>query len=124
MATFLSDDWFHDLESAINSVVVGEENDKGLALGQIINDTPEGSICYTLIVGGGREGQLVQGSIERADVALVEDFASAEAIVGGAPVAELLAQGKIKIRGDLNALLCSGTELQAIAQALEKVTRN
>ena len=59
---------------------------------------------------------LVPGSTEPADVTLVEDWSTAEAIVSGSrSLPDLLTAGKIKLRGNSNALVSAGDLLARIA---------
>lgn len=115
---FLSPEWFDALESTLASITTGEAGEPGLTLGQVIQDHPTGTISYTMCLGSGTPGRLVRDSVEDAEVTLVEDFPSALSIHEGASVADLLASGRIKIRGDANALLRAATELAALSQAL------
>lgn len=119
MPDLFSEGWFANLESAISAITVGQKDESGLALGQVIHDTPAGTVSYTICLGAGEPGRLVRDAVDGAQVTLVEDFESAQAIHEGASVAELLALGKIKVRGDANALLRSTEELAALANALD-----
>ena len=83
----------------------------------MIIDGPQGTVRYTICIGAGRPGELVRDSVETAQVTLVEDYPSALSVHEGASVAELLASGQIKIRGDANALLRASKELAALSQA-------
>jgi hypothetical protein len=100
----------------------------GLALGQIVTeltdaDSPTGvgrpEIRYTIVLKPDRSLSLVRSSIEPADVVLVEDWPTAEAIVSGSPpLADLLAAGRIKLRGSARALIAAGELLAKIAPLL------
>ena len=118
MTVFLSPEWFDALESALATITTGEAGEPGLVLGQVINDCPQGTVRYTIRIGGDRPGALERGSVEFAQVTLVEDYPSALSVHQGASVADLLATGKIKVRGDANALLRASRELGALSQAL------
>ena len=118
MAVFLSPEWFDALESALTTITTGGAEESGLALGQVINGCPQGMVCYTIRIGAGRPGELLRGSIQFAQVTLVEDYPSALSVHEGASVADLLASGQIKVRGDANALLRASKELAALSQAL------
>ncbi len=119
---FLSPEWFDQLELTLAAITVGEQGDKGLSLGQVITETPLGTVNYTIHLGGGRPGSLVRDSVDSAQITLVENFASAQSIIAGESVTELLAASKIKIRGDVNALLGASVELGALADAISKVS--
>jgi hypothetical protein len=122
MTDFLGDAWFDQLEATISSLTVGERDEPGLALGQVINGTPYGSVNYTIYLGSGRAGSIERDSVAGARVTLVEDYESALGIVSGASVTDLLSTGKIKIRGDVNALLSAASELATLAEALSPNT--
>lgn len=122
MAPFLSPEWFDALADSLASITVGVAGEEGLALGQVIQGSPEGTIRYTICLGAGVPGRLVRDSVDEAQVTLVEAYESAIAIAGGASVADLLAAGKIKVSGDANALLRSTAELSALTQALATST--
>lgn len=118
-AAFLSEEWFAALTDTLATVVVGEEADDGLALGQVVHGGPDGTVRFTIRVGRGVPAEVVRGGTESAQVTLVEDFESARQIAEGAPVADLLASGRIKVSGDANALLRASGELGALATALQ-----
>ena len=72
----------------------------------------------------GRDGSasLTRDSTDAADVTLVEDWPTAVAIgTGTALLADLLAAGKIKLRGDSNALVSAGELLARVAPILAAV---
>lgn len=121
MALFLSSEWFNALELALTTITTGDAGDAGLALGQVIHGCPKGTVSYTICIGAGKPGKLVRDSVESAQVTLVESYPSALSVHEGASVADLLASGQIKIRGDANALLRSSKELAALSQALSTV---
>ena len=118
MAVFLSSEWFDELAETLLAITVGEPSQTGLALGQVILNTQNGTVNYTICLGGGRPGSLVRDSVDAAQVTLVEDYESALAILAGESIADLLSSGKIKVRGDANALLGAADELAALASAL------
>ena len=58
----------------------------------------------------------MRGSTERAEVTLVADWSTAEAVASGtASVPDMLSAGRIKLRGDTRALVSAGDFLAAIA---------
>ena len=116
MATFLSRAWIDGLAAALGSAapVAGDR----LLLGQIVTGAPSGEVRYTLAVGGGEPPEVVEGTTEGATVTLVADYATARAIASGTPAAELLSQGRVKVRGDANALIAAEEQLAVIGGAL------
>lgn len=123
MATFLSDEWLAELAEALRSepgLLAGPR----LALGQVIDGVPstEGEeVAFTLFLGGGKDARVSPGTVEEADVVLVESYETARAIASGTPAATLLAAGKVKVRGDANALIAAQEGLSALGDALTVV---
>src|SRR5665213_3938276 len=74
MAVFLSSEWFDELAETLLAITVGEPSQTGLALGQVILNTQNGTVNYTICLGGGRPGSLVRDSVDAAQVTLVEDY--------------------------------------------------
>jgi len=120
VAEFLSDEWFDALagELAVAGPFASPER---LALGQLVLGAPGGDVSYTLVLGGSEPSEVVRGTA-RAAVVLVEDYSTAAAITTGQPASELLAEGRVKIRGDIGALLRTQDLLAAIAPTLAAVT--
>ena len=91
-----SDEWFEALAAALEALRAWSERAAaggGLALGQIVTGVPEdagaadvhhGEVRYTIVLRPGAPPSLVRGSTEPADVVLVEDWSTAEAIASGA----------------------------------------
>jgi hypothetical protein len=119
VAEFLSDDWLDDLEHGL--VEAGPfASQERLALGQLVRGAPQGDVSYTLVLGGAQPCEVVRGT-DRASVVLLEDYPTAVAIAAGQPSSELLAEGRVKIRGDIGALLRAEDLLAAIAPTLASV---
>jgi len=131
VAELLSEEWFGALAAALDGLAPMSETvdtADGLSLGQIVTGVPDGSgavdvrkgeVRYTIVLGPGGTASLVRGSTEQADVVLVEDWSTAEAIASGAEsVPELLTAGRIKVRGDSRALLAAGELLALVAPVL------
>ena len=121
---FLSAEWFARFAAELTRVepIPGAPP---LALGQVVTGAPQGDVAWTVLVDDER-AELVLGSTDRATVTLVEDWATARAIACGNPVSELLAAGRITLRGDANALLAGQAQfevLNAALGALEATTR-
>ncbi len=129
MPDFLSEGWFAALAAALEELPASQGAADapagGLALGQIITGVPDGTgiagaqngeVRYTVVLRQDGSASLVPGSTEPADVTVVEEWSTAEAIVSGAKsLSDLLTAGKIKLRGDSNALVSAGDLLARIA---------
>jgi hypothetical protein len=86
-----------------------------------VTGTPDGTVEYTVHIGGGAAAALTLGSVEHAEVVLIEDFAAASELLAGASVASLLEQGRIKLRGRTTSLLRAEKQLAALGVALAEV---
>jgi hypothetical protein len=133
MVRFLSEDWLAALESALRDAPgldgpapPGER----LWLGQIVTGAGTAGVPgspalvgdevrYTIGLGGGQPPQLRLGTVDGATVTLVTSYpAAATLAAGSATVGELLAGGKLKVRGDVNALIAAQDVLASLAPAL------
>ena len=88
-------------------------------VGQVVTGAPGGSeVAWTLALRGGAAPELLVGSVEEADVTLVETFDAARALVSGdRTAAQLLEAGGIKIRGDARRLVSESALVEAAASA-------
>ncbi len=117
---FLSTAWFDALGERLRIDPGLFEGDR-FALGQVVTElaaAPGRELAYTLAIGADRPPHLELGSVATADVVLVADFSTAQAIASGSPPGPLLAQGKVKVRGDATALIAAQDRLAAIGRAL------
>ncbi|MGO9334806.1 MAG: hypothetical protein ACLQCU_12295 [Acidimicrobiales bacterium] len=144
MPEFLSEAWFEAFAAALkglpvsavaaDAAVAADTATGGLALGQIITGVPEeagaagvqaGELRYTVVLRQDGSASLVRDSTEPADVILVEDWSTAEAIVSGrSSLPDLLTAGKIKLRGDSRALVSAGDILTRVAPLLAAALAN
>jgi len=129
-----SEAWFDALEASLGSLgslgplpadepagaASGLGPALGLALGQIVTGVPDvGEVRYLINLAGNGPGSLVRGSVGGADVTLVEDWETAEAIASGeASVPDLLTNGRIKIRGDARRLVDAAPLLARVTPLL------
>ena len=116
MLRFLSPEWFARFAEEL-AAVRPDADVPPLALGQVVTGTPDGTVSYSILVSG-TKAELVVGSTAPAAVTLVEDWPTAQAIAAGTPVSELLAAGRITLRGDANALLAGQQHLETLGKAL------
>jgi len=113
---FLSPEWFARFAEEL-AAVRPDAAVPPLALGQVVTGAPDGTVSYSILVSG-TKAELVVGSTAPAAVTLVEDWPTAQAIAAGTPVSELLAAGRITLRGDANALLAGQQHLETLGKAL------
>ena len=113
MAGFLTEAWLDDLEVAAQRA---DLDTKGtLVLQQVIPDGPDGrEVAYALVVGDGRV-RVVRGRASDPDLTFTQDLATAEAIHRGELSAQAaFMQGRLRLGGDLRAMIDRATELAAI----------
>jgi hypothetical protein len=115
-ASLFTDEWFARLSEAL-ATVIPEKDWPRLDLGIVINDAPGRPISYTFHIGPEGAGLQV-GSVESAAVIVVESFETACSIDKGASVSELLAEGRITVRGDASALVAAQRPLATISAIL------
>jgi hypothetical protein len=111
-----SEAWFAQLSEALGRVEPDGDS-PSLDLGVEIDDAPRGPVRYTFHFGP--DGAVLEvGSVDSALVTLVESFETASAIDAGRPVSELLAEGRITVRGDATALVAAQRPLAAVSDVL------
>jgi len=142
VAEFLGETWFEALAAALAALPVTTAAaetgaarpagpvgtavaEPGLAIGQIVTGIPgnagadgvrDGEVRWTIVLSPYGAASLVRNSTEEADVTLVEDWSTAEAIASGSSsVPEMLSAGKIKVHGNTRALVLAGDFLAGIA---------
>ena len=113
----LSDEWFARLEGLLRTAPLAQSS-SAVGIGQLVLGAPAGDVAYTIVLGGDAPARLERGTLDHAAVTLVEDYATARAIASGASVAEALGEGRIKVRGDANALSAAYELLAGLAPVL------
>ncbi|MHB1535623.1 MAG: SCP2 sterol-binding domain-containing protein [Acidimicrobiales bacterium] len=120
---FLSPAWFSRLEELAGSGLAGSgvaasgraggqasegSAGAGLVLEQVVTATPEGEIRYHVLLAGG-SALIRPGAPERADLTFTNDYPTASALVRGElSTQSALADGRIRVRGDLRRLADAG----------------
>jgi len=87
-----------------------------LALGQVITGPTE-QLAWTVSVGGGEPAQVVAG-VGDAQVCLVSAPETARRLWEGVPPGQLLEEGRLKLRGDVSALVGAQDTLAHLAEIL------
>ncbi|MGH9296447.1 MAG: SCP2 sterol-binding domain-containing protein [Acidimicrobiales bacterium] len=124
---FASEAWLEALGRELSSAgpLPGES---ALRLGQLIAGAGgEVEAEWVLVLEGGSPPRLETGagSTRRADVTLVEDASSAfELASGSATASDLLAAGRLKIRGDPRLLTANAEMIEAVARATTSLSRS
>ncbi len=133
MARYLSAEWVRSFDAALASVdlhdaidAAGAESllaaDGAFSVAQVVDDAPEGTVRTILTVADGRARLALDpdGSASAgADVTLAIGYADALAMAQGElEPADALADGRIRVRGDLSALVAAQSVLGAASAQL------
>ena len=96
----------------------------GVPVSARASDVVDGEVRYTVELSPDGSASVVRGSTEDADVTIVEDFDTARAIATNASsVPDMLNAGRIKLRGDTQALLAAADLLAAVVPLLSEAGR-
>jgi hypothetical protein len=117
MAELFDAAWFADLRARLGAIAPLGSNGARFSLGQVVHDAPGGRVAWTVHVGAG-EVASVEDGVANAQVTLLEDYETAVALAAGTPTTELLYNGKVKISGDVAALLRGAELLSQLNAAL------
>jgi SCP-2 sterol transfer family len=123
MARFLSPEWLAEVEAAARrSPAFPADTHRGrVTVQQVVTGGPAGEVAYAATVGDGTVVIRV-GRAERPDVTFSEDWATAAAIARGALSAqEAFMAGRLRVAGDMAALLRHGPALGRLADAFAEV---
>jgi hypothetical protein len=82
-----------------------------------VKDAPAGEVRYCIALGSGEPSELLLAG-DGGDVVLVESFDTAQRIAAGASISDELAEGGVKIEGDVGALVAAQAEIAKLAAAL------
>ena len=120
MAGFLTDAWLDDLDTAARAADVATS--APLVLQQIVPDGPDGhEVAYALVVAEGH-ARVERGRVDDPDLTFTQDRATAEAIHRGELSAQAaFMQGRLRLGGDLRAVIDRAGELEAIDDVLGSV---
>lgn len=119
MARFLSQEWIDDITAAAAGVELPAE--ASIVVGQLVTDAPDGDVSYRF---GFTDGHLdvKLAPVDDADIVLIQDYATAVAIARGELAAqEAVADGRLKLRGDVGALVRNGPAVAATAAIFARV---
>jgi putative sterol carrier protein len=119
VARFLSPAWVEELAAAAEgvSMAAGEP----LTVQQMVVDGSGETVRWTLRVTDGRVA-VVAGGVDDADVTLATDRATAVALArGDEAVPDAFMAGRLRVAGDLRALLRAGGALGAVDAAFAAV---
>lgn len=118
MARFLSPEWVADLAAAAGEVEVPDG--EPFTVQQVVAGE-EGDVRWALRVAGGRVA-VESGAVADPDVTLATDRSTAVDVARGQlAVTDAFMAGRLRLAGDLGALLRAGAVLGALDAALASV---
>jgi putative sterol carrier protein len=119
VARFLSADWVADLAAAAQGVEVPLE--EAMTVQQVVTDGDGEPVRWALRVAGGRVA-VDPGGARDPDVTLTADRTTATALArGDLAVTDAFMAGRLRVAGDLRALLRAGGVLGAVDAAFASV---
>jgi putative sterol carrier protein len=119
VARFLTTDWVTDLAVASRAVEVSDGDP--FTVQQVVVDGADEPVRWALRVAGGRVA-VEAGGVGDADVTLTTDRATATALARGQlAVTDAFMAGRLRVGGDLRALLRAGGVLRALDAAFAAV---
>lgn len=117
MVRFLSPAWFElvaDQQAPPAPERGGGDAPAPLVLQQVVTGTPDGEVCYQVVVGAGRTS-IAPGRAAEPDVTFTSDWPTATAIAQGALSTQAaLLDGRIRISGTMAPLAARAGELAAL----------
>jgi hypothetical protein len=119
VARFLSPAWVADLATAAERLEV--EADDPVVVHQVVTGGPDGERGYRLRLAGGRVAVEADGGGD-PDVTLTTDWPTAVALARGElAVTDAFMAGRLRVAGDLRALLRAGGALAGVDAVLAEV---
>ncbi len=123
MAQFLSDEWVAELNGAVASdeKVSLAASGVQLTIQQVVVGPNGGERCYTTRVDDGRV-ELAPGRADDADTTITEDYTTAAALARGESTPQdAILTGKVRVRGDMGALLRGQEVLERVRARFDEV---
>jgi putative sterol carrier protein len=109
---FLTVEWLEAMQRLADKVEVPD--DAAIVVAHEVTDTPDGDVRFRFTAGDGRLS-FTWDTTEGADITLIEDYATAVAIARGElPAQQAVAEGRLKLRGDVGALVRNGAAMAAL----------
>lgn len=125
MARFLSREWMEDVNAAGGDCpgLLAAEGGNEVTIRQVVTGCPDGDVVYTLRVGGGRLVVSPDDS-DAPTVTITEDLATAVALGRGElGVDEAVMAGRVRVTGDMEALVDARDLIQAALDCVASVGR-
>ena len=123
MAAYLSPAWFDEVNAAarssdeLRSLTTGTR----VTIQQVVTEAPSGHVRYWLRVDDGTVAT-GQGDAEGADVTVTGSYTTAVAVTRGElNIDQALAEGRLRVAGDVGLLLRHAAALGGVAEAFALV---
>jgi hypothetical protein len=119
VARFLTAEWLDALQRVADKTDLPV--DANIVVGHEISDTPHGDVTFRFTAADGRI-ELAWATNDGAEITLVEDYTTAVAIARGElPAQQAVAEGRLKLRGDVGALIRNGPAMTALGDLFRVV---
>lgn len=118
-AKFLSEEWMTGLEETVNAHAGFKDaiSSVSLKLQFKVTDVDGGEVDYAIVIGDG-SASIVNGTIEDADATITNNHETAAAISKGELNTQMaFMTGKLKVSGNMAALMMNQGALNQFAQA-------
>ncbi len=109
---FLSDDWFEAAKAVYEEHGKGVKPPFAIRMQQVVTDVPWGGEVRTFIDTSGDEPRMEKGELDKPDVTLTTDYATAKKLFvdqDQAAAMQAFMSGKIKVAGDMSKLMMMQT---------------
>lgn len=119
MARFLTAEWLDAMQRLAEKAEV--PRDAAIVVAHEVTGTPDGDVRFRFTAADGQLS-LSWDTTDGADITLLEDYATAVAIARGElPAQQAVAEGRLKLRGDVGALVRNGPAVTALGDLFRDV---
>lgn len=119
MARFLTAEWLEAMQQLADKAEVPD--DAAIVVAHEVTGTPEGDVRFRFAAADGRLS-FTWDTTDGADITLLEDYATAVAVARGElPAQQAVAEGRLKLRGDVGALVRNGPAMAALGDLFRDV---
>jgi hypothetical protein len=119
VARFLTREWLEEMQRVADKVDV--PLDAAIVVAHEVTGTPDGDVSFRFAAADGRL-TLTWATTADAQITLLEDYATAVAMATGElPAQQAVAEGRLKLRGDVGALVRNGAAMAALGDLFRAV---
>jgi hypothetical protein len=119
VARFLTPEWLEEMQRVADEVDVPVET--AIVVAHEVTGTPDGDVCFRFAAADGRL-TLTWATTADAQITLLDDYATAVAMATGVlPAQQAVAEGRLKLRGDVGALVRNGAAMAALGDLFRAV---